>query len=115
MHQDMKTILIFSLLTVVATLSFSCRQADQAPLTSAQIEQKARAYLQPLLHSGDSTTNIIAKFGPPFYQYETGMHELAMYFDFHHTNQAALAAGVCGFTGFFTNNQLESWDPGYGN
>jgi hypothetical protein len=98
----------------MASILLSCRQrSDQAPLTTQQIDQKARGYLQPLLQSGDSTTNIIARFGAPFYQYETGMHEKAMYFDFPDNDHAALAAGVGGFTGFFTNNQLAHWEPIY--
>lgn len=109
----MRTILKFGLLAMMATLSLSCRQADQAPLTAVQIEQKARAYLQPLLHAGDTTTNIIAKFGAPDYQYETGTHELAMYFHFSDHDHEALASGVGGFTGFFTNSQLSHWDPIY--
>jgi hypothetical protein len=110
----MSTIIKFSLLALMATMLLSCRrQSEQAPLTADEIKQKARGYLQPLLQSGESTTNIIAKFGPPFYQYETGMHELAMYFHFSGHDHAALAAGVGGFTGFFTNNQLESWEPIY--
>lgn len=98
----------------MAIMLLSCRrEQEQGPLTAEQIEQKARAYLQPLVQSGASTTNIIAKFGPPFYQYETGNHELAMYFHFSDHDPAALAAGVGGFTGFFTNSQLAHWDPIY--
>ena len=80
---------------------------------ASNIEQKAREYLQPLLHIGDTTNSLIARFGAPFYQYETGEHELAMYFYFPDQDHAALAAGVGGFTGFFTNNQLSYWDPIY--
>jgi hypothetical protein len=109
----MKAILTFILLAMVASISLSCRRADRTPLTAEQIEQNARAYLQPLLHSGDSTTNIIARFGHPEYQYVTGMHEQAMYFLFPRTDHAALAAGVGGFTGFFTNSYLAHWEPIY--
>lgn len=78
-----------------------------------EIEQTARSYLQPKLSNGESTTNIIAKFGKPFYQYETKSGELCMYFRFDEENKAALAAGVGGFTGFFTNNHLSHWVPIY--
>jgi hypothetical protein len=66
-----------------------------------------------MLRPGDSLTNIIARFGPPVYRHETGMHELRMDFYFFDTNRVAAAAAVGGFTGFFTNNQLSDWLPIY--
>ena len=80
---------------------------------SVDLEVNAKNYLQPMLHIGDSSTNVMARFGLPISQYETGMHELCMYFMFSDTNHAATLAGVGGFTGFFTNNQLSHWEPIY--
>jgi hypothetical protein len=48
--------------------------------------------LQPQLHDGDTTNSLIARFGPPEYQHETGTHELSMGFFFLDDNHAALAA-----------------------
>ena len=112
----MKTITIIGLSVISAVMLISCcpeggKNHDEDKTNG--IEQKARKYLQPMLHIGDSTTNIIEQFGLPFYQYETQSHELSMNFFFSDKNHEALAAGVGGFTAFFTRHQLTRWDPIY--
>jgi len=107
----MKTVTRFSCLMLAASFLISCRQHSGG--SAGDLEQQARAYLQPQLYSGDTTNSLIARFGPPQDQYETGTHELSMSFFFLDDNHAALAAGVGGFTAFFTNNQLAHWDPIY--
>jgi hypothetical protein len=104
----MNTIIKYSLIGLTAVVLSSCSRHSEATG-----EQRARAYLQPFLHSGESTTNIIARFGYPISQNETRMHELRMDFLFSDTNHVALVAGVGGFTAFFTNNQLSDWLPIY--
>ncbi len=93
------------MLLLVATMLASCHPQDA--------DQKARAYLRPLLPIGENVTNIIEKFGPPLDKYITGEGKLSMNFDFDDHDKAALAAGVGGFTAFFTNNLLASWEPIY--
>jgi hypothetical protein len=107
----MNTIIKFGLLISLATALVSCGRQSEA--TADGSEQRARRYLEPQLHIGDTTTNLITKFGKPLRQDETGNHELVMDFFFPDTDQAALAAGVGGFTGFFTNNMLAHWEPIY--
>jgi hypothetical protein len=113
----MRTILLRTILLVIllTMMSLSCHRGEQShsEAENNETEQKARAFLQPMLHVGDSPTNLIARFGPPVYQYETQTHELSMSFSFSTEKQTALAAGVGGFTAFFTANQLTHWDPIY--
>lgn len=117
----MKNISLLILLVFSILASTSCRQKTKEQIKTADIdkpvdfEARAKNYLQPMLKTGDSSTNIIAQFGLPVRQYETRTHELCMYFLFADTNQAAASAGVGGFTGFFTNGQLSSWVPIYKN
>jgi hypothetical protein len=92
---------------LMAAMLLSCRQ-------HSAVEQSARTYLQPILHSGESTTNIIARFGAPYSHAETSVPGLTtMYFQFSDKDRVALPAGVFGFTAFVTNNQLVSWEPNY--
>jgi hypothetical protein len=93
------------MLLLVATILVSCH--------AKEADQKARAYLRPLLPIGENVTDIIEKFGPPLYKSTTGDGKLSMSFFFDDHNKAALAAGVGGFTAFFTNNLLVSWEPIY--
>ncbi len=108
---NMKIISV-TILFIFFTLIFaSCRQKTKEEVKSIDLNVSARNYLQPMLQIGDYSTNIIARFGLPIRQYETGTHELCMYFLFSDTNHAA--TGVGGFAGFFTNNQLAHWEPIY--
>ena len=109
--RDVKTIIRFGSMIFTASFLISCRQHSGG--SAGDLERQARAYLQPQLHDGDTTNSLSAKFGPPEYQHETGTHELSMGVFFLDDNHAALAAGVGGFTAFFTNNQLVHWDPIY--
>jgi len=107
----MSLIIKFGLLVSLSTALVSCGRHRE--VTADGLEQRARQYLEPQLHIGDTTTNLITKFGKPLRQDETQTHELVMYFFFPDTDRAALAAGVGGFTGFFTNNVLAHWEPIY--
>jgi uncharacterized protein YceK len=92
----------------------SVAPSEDATITrDYRAEGMARAYLQPQLHMGDTTNYMIAKFGKPDRQYETGLHETALVFKFPESNHDAFASGVAGFTGFFTNSQLAHWVPIY--
>jgi hypothetical protein len=103
----MNTIVRYSFLLFMATMLLSCRRHSAA-------EQSARAYLQPLLYSGESTTNIIARFGAPYSRAETSIPGLtAMYFQFSGKDRTALPTEVFGFTAFITNNLLVNWEPNY--
>jgi hypothetical protein len=103
----MSTITRISLLVLMATMLLSCSQ-------HSAVEQRAQAYLQPLLHSGESTTNIIARFGTPFGQAKTSVPGLTTWsFQLPDKDRAALPAEVFGFTAFVTNSQLVSWEPIY--
>jgi hypothetical protein len=107
----MKTISGFSLLVLMTGMLISC---SRHKAISGSDSERARAYLQPLLHLGESTTNMISRFGPPVYQ-ETTKTNLTLYFAFPDDNKAARAAGVGGFEAFFTSNQLTRWYPAYEN
>jgi hypothetical protein len=103
----MNAIVRFSLLLLMATVLLSCRRHSVA-------EQKARAYLQPLLYSGESTANIVARFGVPYSRAETSVPGFTtMYFQFTGKDRAALPTEVFGFTAFITNNQLVKWEPNW--
>ena len=69
--------------------------------TELRVEEKARAYLQPLLHIGESPTNLIERFGAPVFKSETPSNELCLTFRFSIHNQATHNAGVGGFDAFF--------------
>ncbi|HEV2453083.1 MAG TPA: hypothetical protein VGY98_02405 [Verrucomicrobiae bacterium] len=104
------------MLTLILLALNACgrHQANSSNSFSADpIEQKARRYLQPFLHDGESATNLIAEFGPPYYQYRTQSGELSMDFDFADDDSNAQAAGVGGFTAFFRDNKLSHWEPIY--
>ena len=88
------------------------REQARVELTADQIEQKARAFLQPYLQLGDSSNNFIARFGSPVYSYETNQKSF-LYFNFPLSDHKAMAAGIGGFMGIFTNNQLVHWEPTY--
>lgn len=96
---------ISSVVLITAALSSCSRRSEGSG------EEQARAYLKPLLHIGESKTNIIATFGDPIQQHETQIHEWRMDFLFSDTNREAIAAGVGGVTVFFTNNQVSDWIP----
>jgi hypothetical protein len=85
----------------------------QVPLAQPSlVEQRVRTYLQPLLHSGESKTNLIAKFGSPFSESQLASPGLtAIYFKFSDKDSAALGKGAFGFFTIMTNNQLSSWYP----
>jgi len=103
----MNTIGRLSLLLLMATVLLSCRRQDS-------VEHSARTYLQPLLHSSESTTNIIARFGAPFGEAKTSVPGLTTWsFQLPDRDRASLPAEVFGFTAFVTNNQLVSWEPIY--
>jgi hypothetical protein len=103
----MSTIIRVSLLLLMATVLLSCRR-------QSAVEQRAQKYLQPLLHSGESTTNIIARFGTPFGQAKTSVPGLTTWsFQLPDKDRAALPTAVFGFTAFITNSQLVSWEPIY--
>jgi hypothetical protein len=91
--------------------------SDHQPAkTSATVtdldEQKAQSYIDTLLRVGDTTTNLIARYGPPDYQFETEDRELALCLHLPHSREAA-AAGVGGFVGYFVTNRLVRWQPIY--
>ncbi|MEI8291020.1 MAG: hypothetical protein WCH99_16265 [Verrucomicrobiota bacterium] len=116
-----KVFFIIFALTAVAILAFLSpkKQLAKAPhevSTTDPIEITASNYLRPLLHIGESTTNIINRFGVPTSQHETAAHKLIMDFyfspDISKTNMA-LKAGVGGVVCVFTNNCLSDWAPVY--
>jgi len=104
----------FLLLTLMLVAPTACRRNEVNPgdpVSADAIEQKARRYLQQFLHTGESATNIIAEFGPPFDQDRTESGELRMDFFLALDNREARAAGVGGLTAFFRNNELSRWYP----
>jgi hypothetical protein len=113
----MNKVLIIGSIILSTTMLLSCRpkteESHRETTDASGTEQKARHYLQPMLHIGDTTTNLIAQFGDPVGQYETGDHELSMSFFFLDNKHEALVAGVGGFTAFFVSNRLVHWDPIY--
>jgi hypothetical protein len=54
---------ITGLLTILTTNTIPC--IAQPTNSSDKIAQKAREYLQPLLHIGEPLTNVVERFGPP--------------------------------------------------
>ena len=104
------------LLFLIAGVLISCRQKQRSDQTNGNDDlwdRNAKAYLQTRLQMGASTNAIIERFGVPINQYETATHELSLYFYFSRNDHEANRAGVGGFVGFFTNNQLERWEPVY--
>jgi len=99
----MKAIFKFSLFALVSGMLVSCHR--RAADSTSDSEQRAQAYLQPLLHLGESATNVISRFGPPVHQ-EATKTNLTLYFAFPDDNHAARAAGVGGFEAFFTRAYL---------
>jgi hypothetical protein len=75
-------------------------------------EQAARMSLQPMLHIGESTTNLISRFGLPINKTELESGELSFDFAFSlKQEQLFQVKNVHGFIAWFTNNQLVRWDP----
>ena len=78
----------------------------------SDVEQEARKSLQPLLHSGESITNLISRFGSPINKSELANGELTLDFLFSSEQEKSIqSANVHGFVGWFTNNQLIRWEP----
>jgi hypothetical protein len=100
-------------ISIPSLIAQSTNCAEGTSAGAKEAERKAREYLQPLLHIGEPLTNIIARFGPPIDKSETPAKELVLYFMFRDNEEKAIAAEVGGFTGFFTNNVLTSWEPIY--
>ena len=75
-------------------------------------EQAAKKSLQPMLHIGESTTNLISRFGAPIDKSELKSGELTLDFAFSlKQEQFFQVKNVHGFVAWFTNNQLVRWEP----
>ncbi len=116
----MKTLLTLTILFIFA----SCRpkganveskngNAETIDSKAQEIERKGREYLQPLLHVGESSADLVRRFGNPTQKMEISSNELCLDFFFFDQNRAAENAGVGGFTAFFVSNQLSRWVPIY--
>ena len=104
--------------SIFALVLISCspdKQGAKHIASASEREQRARAFLNPLLNVGDTELKITDQFGSPGYSYEAKNLEQRMYFYFSNTNIDALKSGVGGFTGFFNSNRLTSWEPIYVN
>ena len=86
----------------------ACRKAAPSPTV-----HDAYMYLQPMVHLGESQSNLISKFGPPFNEYTTSLGQVSATFFFSDTNLSAEAHGVGGITLFFKEDRLVGWDPVY--
>ncbi|MGC9944003.1 MAG: hypothetical protein ABSE48_19425 [Verrucomicrobiota bacterium] len=102
-------------LIVIACMSAaltSCGQKKHAPDgPSDSPSQQARDYLQPFVNIGDSRSNLISKYGTPFIEYTTELHQVSITFMLPASNHAAHAAHAAGFTVFCTSNSVTDWLP----
>jgi hypothetical protein len=113
------------LLALIVVLAFSLGNPKAADVESKngnpetidskahEIERKAQEYLQPLLHVGESSTGLVARFGDPVAQHVISSNEVCLSFSFSYRNQAAENAGVGGVDAFFVSNRLSHWRPIY--
>src|ERR1700690_2862702 len=95
---DMKTPLKFFPVLLALLILVSCRPKESKPESESSsaetIKKNAEDYLKPLLHIGESSTNVVERFGPPLEKSEIQNNELRLDFLFSDNNQAAQAAGV---------------------
>src|ERR1035438_2831561 len=119
------------LLALITVLAFSLGNLKAADVESTngksetidskahEIERKALEYLQPLLHVGESPSNLVARFGNPVAEHVISSdeacysNEVCLSFSFSDRNQATENAGVGGFDAFFVSNRLSHWRPSY--
>jgi hypothetical protein len=76
-------------------------------------KENAQNYLDSILQTGESSDDLVKKFGPPKHKFETQTKELCLLFYFSDQNQIekARAAGILGFSAYFISNRLTSWEP----
>ena len=109
--RDIKKWFVLNLIIFGAVILVSCHKP--ASKNESIDNGQARKYLEPMLHNGDSVSNLVSKFGEPADQYKTREGKLVMSFRFSITNQEAIASHVCGVTAFFDDDKLSDWDPIY--
>lgn len=107
-----------TLLTLIVLVSFSACRTKAADFESKNgksetIESKAQEYLQPLLHVGESPSNLVARFGDPVAKNVISSNAVCLSFSFSDRNHAAESAGVGGVDAFFVGNRLSHWRPIY--
>jgi hypothetical protein len=114
----MKVFITASLLTLVLVqFAVSCKPREVNDRYDGSREARrqlaADNYLQGLLQTGASITNLISQFGAPAFQSEMPTKELCLTFYFPETNNAAALAGIAGFDALFVSNRLSRWLPIY--
>jgi hypothetical protein len=104
----MKNKYYFIVIACMSSALTSCGQKDQTPDSPSQ---QARDFLQTFVHIGDSRSNLISKYGTPFIEYTTELHQVSITFMLPAGNHAAHAAHAAGFTVFCTSNSVTDWLP----
>ena len=107
----MRNVLKVLIFTLVIILLPSCGRKKQPFTTEDELERLGSNYLSSVMIEGESETNLIARFGQPFYEFTTETHQVSLDFWFSKTNRAAANVGVAGVTVFCASNRVVSWDP----
>jgi hypothetical protein len=107
------TLLILLLSQVIISCKPRARNDRLRIDKELSLQRAADEYLRGVLQVGESSTNLIDRFGPPSFSSTTPTKETCYTFYLPDESNAVAIAGISGFDAFFVSNRLTRWFPIY--